>query len=216
MIIEFFGFPGSGKTTICNRFVKKLNKDDQKVIRGTFDHLGTLERVVCKLFFSFLCIFINPYFYLKNIFFFLKPRKGKRMGVADFLNVTYLYSRYFMYKKSKKIVVFDQGLIQAYWSIVVFVEDEKEYNYNLLFKHIDVIVILEIDMEKNLERLFMREDKRSRIQKEEAEGMEFYFKKFLMVKEGLNELDVPYKIYLDSEKKAKKNVKKIRKKIIFN
>lgn len=213
MIIEFFGFPGSGKTTICNRFVKKLNKDDQKVIRGTFDHLGAFPRIVCKLFYSFLCIFISPYFYIKNLTFFIKQGK---LAAADFLNITYLYSRYSLFKNSDKIVVFDQGLIQAYWSIIAFAEEEKEYDYKFLFEKIDIIVILEIDIEKNLERLFLREDKRSRVQKKEAEELEQYFKKFLMVKESLNELNISYKLYLDSEKKVKKNVKKIRKEIILN
>lgn len=206
MIIEFFGFPGSGKTTICNQFVKKLNKDDQKVIRGTFDHLGVFPRIVCKLFYSFLCFFISPHFYIKQ----------GNLTFADFLNVTYLYSRYSLFKNSDKIVVFDQGLIQAYWSIIAFTEEGKKYDYKFLFEKIDIIVILEIDIEKNLERLFLREDKRSRVQKKEAEELELYFKKFLMVKESLNELNISYKLYLDSEKRVKKNVKKIRKEIILN
>lgn len=138
------------------------------------------------------------------------------MKITDFLNVTYLYSRYAGLKESDKIVVFDQGLIQAYWSVLTFTEGgEMEYDYNLLFKNVDMVIILEMDAEQNIERLFSREDKKSRVQKE-AEGMEIYFKKFLMVKEILNELNIHYKLYLDSGKKVKKNVKKIKKKIITN
>src|SRR5690554_2725657 len=120
MIIEFFGFPENGKTTICNRFVKKLKIDNRKVVRGTFDHLTAFERVSCKLFHSFLCFFISPIFYIKNILSFLGVKNGAKLSFSDFLNVTYLYARYSLFKNTDKIVVFDQGVIQAYWSILIF------------------------------------------------------------------------------------------------
>lgn len=216
MIIEFFGFPGSGKTTVCNKFIKKLRKDNLRVVRGTFDHFGVFGRVVCKVFYSFMCFFFSPIFFLKNILFFSGIKNGTKISVSDFLNVTYLYSRYRFFQRTNKIVVFDQGLIQAYWSILAFKEIElPEYDYNHLFKNIDVVVILELDFEQNIERLFSREDKRSRAQKD-TENMEIYFDKFLMVKEVLNELDVPYKLRVDSGKKVKKNVNRIRKKLLGN
>lgn len=215
MIVEFFGFPGSGKTTICNRFIKKLEKDGKKVARGTFDHLGFLERIIYKLTYSVLCFFVTPVFYIKNIFCFLGIRKGTKMSFSDFLNITYLFARYFMYKNTDKIVVFDQGLIQAYWSILIFAKGGKEYNYDFLFKNVDVVIVLEIDLEQNMERLLSREDKSSRIQQKTA-NMEFYFKNFLMLKEALAEMDIPYKLYIDSGEKVKKNVKKIKKEVIKN
>lgn len=216
MIIEFFGFPGSGKTTVCNKFIKKLKKDDLKVVRGTFDHFGVFRRVTYKLFYSVLCFFLSPVFYLKNLLFLSGIKNGTKITIADFLNVTYLYARYSFFRNTDRIVVFDQGVIQAYWSILAFTGVKlTEYDYNHLFKNIDVVVILELDLEQNIERLFSREDQRSRAQKE-TKNMELYFDKFLMVKEVLKELDVPYKLRLDSGRKVKKNVKRIRKKIIKN
>lgn len=214
MIIEFFGFPGSGKTTICSKFIKKLRKNNHVVVRGTFDHLGAFSRIVCKLFYSFLCLFINPKFFLENLLFFIRSKKGLKTMVTDFLNVTYLYARYAFLKDSDKIIVFDQGLIQAYWSVLAFAGlPGKEYNYNILFKNVDHVIILELDWEENLDRLFLRDDHKSRVQKE-TQTMDFYFEQFLKVKEILKELDLQYKLSLDSGLKVKKNVKKIRKRII--
>jgi len=214
MIIEFFGFPGSGKTTICNKFVKKINKNKNKVIRGTFDHLGLIKRSVYKLFYSTLCLFISPSFYFKNIQFFFKISVKRKIMIGDFLNMTYLYSRYSILKHSKKIIVFDQGLIQAYWSILVFAEDGENYDYQHLFKNLDTVVILEMDQKQNVERLFSRKDQRSRVQKQ-FENIEFYFNKFLTVKKIIEELDFLNKLYLNSEKKPKKNAKRIKKNIKY-
>lgn len=215
MIIEFFGFPGSGKTTICNKFIKKLKKDDRKVIRGTFDHLGSFKRITFKLFYSFLCLFISPKFYTKNLLFFLEMKSGRKTAITDFLNVSYLYARYSVLKKTEKIVVFDQGLIQAYWSVFTFTEAGREYDYHLLFKNIEMVIILEMDLGQNIERLFSREDKRSRVQKK-TENIDIYFKKFLIVKDTLSELSIQHRLYLDSGRKVKKNVRKIKKKMVTN
>jgi len=216
MIIEFFGFPGSGKTTICNKFVKKIQKDNKDVIRGTFDHLEVRKRVLFKLFYSFISFFINPKFFAKNLYFFVCSKANYKTKVTDFINLTYLYARYFTFRNSNKIVVFDQGLLQAYWSVLTFSSNELlEYDNSILFKYIDKVIVLEIDWEQNLERLFSREDQRSRVQRQVSE-MEFHYGKFLEVKESLNELKIPYTIYLNSSKNVKKNVKKIKRKINFS
>ena len=184
MIIEFFGLPGSGKTTITEHLIHKMKSKNFHVIRGTFDHLSTNKRIFNKLIFSFLCLFLNPLFYIKNIFFFFDFSLNRKINITDFVNITYLYSRYFVFANSEKLIFFDQGLTQAYWSTLSFINNGKEYDFELLFKKITNVIIVELDESINKERLFHRNDKRSRLQNN-IEYWNVYYNNFNNTKEKL-------------------------------
>lgn len=174
MIIEFFGMPGSGKTTIVNQWIGSLKESGINVSRGNFDHLSSRKRILKKIYYSFLFMFKDPIFYFYNLNHCLKVHRFKMSFFNDFINVTYLLSLYEKYKRSTSLIVFDQGILQSYWSLKNFSIVEKEYNNEKLFSYIDKVIILEIDKEENQYRLKNREDKRSRMQKSSSNNFDSF------------------------------------------
>lgn len=209
MIIEFFGFPGSGKTTICNGLITSLEKDNKTVIRGTFDHLGKVHRVFSKVLFSFLCLVLAPKFYFQSIHFLIKSR-----SIGDFLNLTYLYGRYAYYKNTDKIVIFDQGLMQAYLSIASFTKSSVVYNPKPLLEQLDRLIVLELDFDSTKERLLSRADKSSRAQKN-MESLQGYYQKYESVGEEITAHLSNSQMYkLDSSQPIDQNIMRIRKRLV--
>ncbi len=174
MIIEFFGMPGSGKTTIVNQWIISLKQSGINVSRGNFDHFSSRKRIFKKIYYSFLFMFKDPIFYFYNLNHCCKAHKFKISFFNDFINITYLLSLYKKYRNSTSLIIFDQGILQSYWSLKNFSIVEKDYNSEKLFSYIDKIVLLEIDKEENQYRLKNRDDKRSRIQKNSSNNFDSF------------------------------------------
>lgn len=204
MIIEFFGFPGSGKTTISNAFIKELEENDIGVVRGTFDHLSKIKRVFWKTLFSGLSIFYNTEFFIRSILFFIKNR-----SLSDFLNITYLYSRYSYCKNTNKIVIFDQGLTQAYLSIYSFTKRGKGYDSFFLFKKIDRLILLQLNFDENIKRLSTRKGKSSRAQKNKANIQELWKSYKKIENQIISQLNSNQILEIDSEKLTEENIERL-------
>lgn len=201
MIIEFFGFPGSGKTTLSNELIHQLELKRIKVVRGTVDHLGFFRRVFLKGFYCFLCLFLNPSFWLKNLNIIFRYKSFR-----DFLNLTYLFARYTSLSQGDKLVVFDQGLLQAYWSIVTFT-GYKNFNLNYLVVKLEKVVILKLDSEENFLRLSQREEKHSRSQNlNNPEEIKKQFAQFeIIVQKIVEQEQLNYEL-VDCQKTIEENV----------
>ena len=163
MIIEFFGLPGVGKTTISSHVVEKLKNKGWIVKNGTIDRFSFKKRVFFKLLFAFLSL-IKEFHYS-----ILLLREGIKIhaSINDFINILYLnfqYHRANNDSNEKKIWVFDQGLLQAYWSICFYC-GKSHYLFFLLSQKFNSVVIVEAQLEIVKKRLEMRIDKKSRMQK---------------------------------------------------
>ena len=168
MIIEFIGLPGSGKTTIANKLIDRL-KDKGNVKIGTFDHLGTLQRISSKLSSAFTSIFLFP----KDSFFVVKElfinHNSKKEIVRDALNILYLMARYHKARKEREtIYVFDQGLIQAFLSSCMYGKWSDRI-FDLVKKNHDRVILVNVSPDVSAERLSTRRDKSSRVQKSGVE-----------------------------------------------
>lgn len=121
MVIEFFGVPGSGKTTAARQLEKFLTKNEIPV---TY-FVGDIPRIR-----KVLLIVRSALFVRQNIRLFLDISSLNFRDVTNFLYVRaiYLASR-------KKIVLVDQGFVQALISAKVYnaavpVQDiRKHYQY---------------------------------------------------------------------------------------
>jgi len=204
MIVEFFGMPGSGKTTILNKFIEAQHISGCTVVRGTLDHFSSKKRIFLKLINSLFCVLINPSFYFKNFFFFLIDKKEN--GINDFINITYLCTRYFKYNNTKKLVIFDQGLLQAYWSVLSFSSKKSSYDFAFFKSKIEKVVIIELEESINRQRLFKRTDNLSRLQ----QNMKLWNNCRRNYFEVLNYLTSDQcLIYLDSQKELKFNLHRL-------
>ncbi|MEX2411117.1 MAG: hypothetical protein WD607_07040, partial [Candidatus Paceibacterota bacterium] len=116
MIIEFTGLPGSGKTTIANKLINRIG-GEVLVKRGTFDHLGTVQRVGSKLAYTLSSFFLLPKYSLLVVKELFTNHNRKVEAVRDAQNILYLMARYHKANKEKgSIYIFDQGLVQAFLS----------------------------------------------------------------------------------------------------
>lgn len=207
MIIEFFGFPGSGKTTLSNELIKTIKNENCDVIRGTFDHHNSFSRIGLKVFYCVLSIFYNYRFFFHNFKIFIATSNKANFSPKDFLNVTYLYARYSKFKKSKNIIVFDQGLCQAYLSILTF-NDNIEYNFEKILDVLDTVIILDLEYQKNKERLLKRGNNVSRVEKN-VEMIEDLYRKYVKIYKSIRFSTIPNQYTIDANRDIFDNVKYI-------
>ena len=164
MIIEFVGLPGSGKSTILNLVIKGI-ENDSNIYFGNFHDSNRSIRALKKIFSSMNTVLRAPVLSSKGIYSCMKAYNFKFRGIADVIKILYLTERY---RKGKinfnnQIWVFDQGLIQACWSIKMF--GNKSVDVLPLFDSmIENLIIIKSNPANCLKRLNQRDDKSSRLQ----------------------------------------------------
>lgn len=189
VVIEFTGLPGSGKTTIANKLIDQFG-DEVHVKRGTFDHLGSVQRVSYKLIYAFITFFIFP----KDSFHVLKKlfanHKNKIDVVRDGLNILYLMARYHKAKKEiGSIYIFDQGLIQAFLSSCMYGQ-WSESIFEITKKYSDRVILLDLSPDVSAERLSERGDNSSRSQKQ-TDKIQHLSEQNNILNKIIDRLDVP-------------------------
>jgi len=165
MLIEFTGLPGSGKTTIANKLIDRIG-GEVDVKRGTFDHLGTVQRVGSKLASAFTSFIIFPKDSLLVVKELIVNHYRKVEAVRDALNILYLMARYHKAGKEKEtIYIFDQGLIQAFLSSCIYGE-WSDGIFEILKSYTDRVIFVDVSPEVSAQRLSERGDNSSRSQKQ--------------------------------------------------
>lgn len=115
MIIEFNGLPGTGKTTVAESLKHKLESD------GIVCSLNyNVEESKIKRYFSYL-FDGSIHLYFLGIKYADKssvPLNKEKRRMVQLLIGYYRMYRTFMKKESDKVLIIDQGIIQAFISIV--------------------------------------------------------------------------------------------------
>jgi len=121
MIVEFFGTPGSGKTTLYNRLKEEVG--DETIIFGRDD----LSNYFLKK--RYLCYIKNFVlhldFFVKILFLFIKfsyimPVKGVISFLVYFCQLD--IARSLIKEREERIIIFDEGFYQRIQSFVMFSE----------------------------------------------------------------------------------------------
>lgn len=166
-VIELFGFPGSGKSTISNKFVKYLNDNNISVIepkRKIDKELSSFNRYLIKTLYSIKSLFIFNKKVVPLLLQIAKINKGITL-IKQVINILYTLSFY----NHSSIVVLDEGIIQsivssAYKSSL----SETIKLFNLLpnfVKENSIFIYVNVDTEICMRRLLKREDGKSRLDK---------------------------------------------------
>jgi len=146
MIIEFFGLPGSGKTTVAKLLVKQKN--------------FTLVKVDSKreLFFYNCLFFIkHPFKFIKSFFYILRASVSCQDFYYKFMNCFIVHNA--KYQKAKKFprAIIDQGYFQNFLSVFNEVKTENFFiDYLKNFIRPNFLVVLELSLDKRQERLAQR------------------------------------------------------------
>jgi len=177
LIVEFAGLPGSGKTTL-SRTVKEELLSRKNYLDGiSIDEPSaiiaeqkSLRRIIVKLGYALLGFFIHP---LLSFHFLLVILYSHQNSIKNFLknhfNGIYLIGLYSRYRNSRQIVLFDQGGLQALWSVFFsstlgFEEKQKLITRMPGFLMAEYIVFLDCGIDLIFSRLKKREGKQSRME----------------------------------------------------
>lgn len=160
MIIEFFGAPGSGKTTISKKLTSLIKND-------TILPSNVFLKKIFKFFLFIKYIILHPSV-IKIYNIIKKSEQASKIEVFKlFFNHIYIISLYNEIPKNRLVIV-DQGLVQSLWSILLKA-DNKIIDYESLLPNItNEIIYVFVKAEKDTIscRLKKREGKNSRIEQD--------------------------------------------------
>lgn len=194
LIVEFLGMSGCGKSTLSMEVYNLLKDEGFNVKNPTYNisSYNKLIRSIIKLYYLLVIILLYPLLTI-NLFYFILTTGQE--SIKDFIKVTlnlfYIIRVLTKYKKEDEIILLDQGLLQAFWSIN-FTSGVK-FNSNIFNKikpfWPDIVIDIEVAKEIVWERLLSRSEENSRI-------------------------DTSKKAFDDNYNRAQKVFKLIRKKIM--
>ena len=171
--IDFYGLPGSGKSTISHIVAEKLrNKGwDIKEVSYEMDHSNSSSyRIIKKFSYTIFFLISRP------IVFFKLVKTIADNGGDIFRNIVNLSYKVVNLGSNKQIVLFDEGFCQAVLSISLGSPNYDKDIYAKLSKAIknnrEVInVYLNTDYHTAIQRIFYRQDGLSRVEKLSEEDM---------------------------------------------
>lgn len=171
--IEFYGLPGSGKSTVSHVVAEQLKKDGYKVIEPTYemDHTNKKKfRVIKKIYKTIFYSMMHP---KKLIEIYVLIKNNGYTKIEILRQIINIIPKICIYKRTKKgcIYIWDEGLIQSAISITILENAKINENVKALFKHtklnIDNIksIYIRVKKEVALQRMKNRTFHGSRIEK---------------------------------------------------
>lgn len=190
MLIELYGLPGAGKTTLAKKLVEEKGYVIIKV------------RKKSELFYyNLIFLFKHPYKFFTMLFFVVKHSNNCKIFYYKLMNAFLGYNAKYLKALKYKNVILDQCYFLnafALFDARVSETEMKKY-FNLILKP-DLLLVLDIPFELSLERAkergyFAREDFGEEYKKKWQNAIEKNNQMFLRI---LDELKVYYKL-IDEE-----------------
>ncbi|MEO1024708.1 MAG: AAA family ATPase [Pseudomonadota bacterium] len=171
-VIEFFGLSGVGKTTVARAVLQELRKSGSDVA-GIEDYLGTRRRPYARHARRLLLCALEAPTIISNfrvLWSFLAVRQERIFDHAKIAyNVCTLMAVMARARRAGKVLLLDEGLIQAIWSALLYARSATNAEPAAeLLKNLDnwptEVVVLSSTTELTRARLEERESKHSRLQ----------------------------------------------------
>lgn len=203
MIIELYGLPGSGKTSLAREFARKTDFKTSKINRKT------------ELFFyNFLFLIKHPVKFAVTLFYLVLNSKGLKMFYSKFMN-SFLH----LNAKYQKALGCDKAILdEGYFTNIISIF-EREINSKFLKKYLkfllrpDVLVVFDnANSKERLKRIARRGYGIANYLKEEekAKWQKITEKNDRTFKKNLNGIPINY-IIVDDKKKLTDILKEINK-----
>lgn len=196
VVLDFYGLPGSGKSTISHQFVLEEKKKGKRVVEPTYvlDHKKRpFSRKIYK-FITLLILFIFKH-HLYSEIKSLVQKNGYTKKNGMFNQITNIGLKIHFYKKylnKVDLLVFDEGFAQAAISLSI---QEKFSPYDNLQRIIGLLThrpnicfrYVECNHKTALERIALRHSNDTRIEKlESKEERLLLMKQYLKAVKELN------------------------------
>ncbi len=175
MIIEFTGLPGSGKSTLCRELEPWLRSQGYEVINWIYhtSNMSKIHRIMHKVKVSSFFLCIHPLFFLRICKVVITScQTSNKNIISQLLNLVYVFALYRRYRLSRyqnTVVLFDQGKVQAFISLLyssgmsnlqdICIDSLMCSNIN------DAVIQIDISLEESLNRMNMRAGTQSRIER---------------------------------------------------
>lgn len=192
--IEFFGYPGCGKSTISLLIFNYLTNNGYKVMepkRKIDKEYITIVRYSVKIYYSLKAVIKYNKDLIKIIKKIFSLNKGIQ-AIKQSINILYTLS---LYDTKKEISIIDEGIIQAITSATINSSiDDTMKLFNMIPKRIkQEIIFIYVDINPNIckNRIMQRTNGKSRIDKitNEEEILDFLKKldtKFDKLKDNID------------------------------
>ena len=172
-VIEFIGLPGAGKSTLSHRVAEILQQRGWRVEQPTYSvnhEMRTWERLLLKLRLVLAEAIFHPARAVRSVNAILATRQA---SAADFMGVTvnWLFMSSLLRKSDRRtgVHIFDEGPLNALWSIGfsagsagtagILGELARQRSTPV------VVALVEVDIAAVRERLDLRKDGRSRLER---------------------------------------------------
>jgi len=206
MIIELYGLPGSGKTSLAKKIV---GETDFEIIK--------IKSKKELLYFNFLFLVKHPIKFFKLLFFVISNSlSSSKLFYYKLMNCFFDYNAKYQKALRCKFSIIDQGYFQNIISVF-----NKEISPKFLKKYIkffilpDKLIILDINKKKRLammkKRGYFARDKFGRIYRKKWEKIIEYNDKIL--KKSLANKNVPVDYLIVKDKDISNYFKEIIKKV---
>lgn len=171
LFVEFYGLPGSGKSTLSHLVAERLRREGHMVEEPSYetDHQHPLPKRVKKMAVGgyWFAFHHEQYNRIRTIV----QQNGYR-GMEAFKQIVNVIQKMRIYnsRKAFEIVIMDQGLIQAAISLSMYGKMKAKVNYeqlvSLMPNAVEALgVYIDVDDETVMDRMSKRKTNDSRVEK---------------------------------------------------
>jgi thymidylate kinase len=172
LFVEFYGLPGCGKSTVSHLLASRLRNEGYLVDEPSYDIDHNNSPIIKKL--KKICIYFIWFAYHNKIFKKVNAIVGGNgySGLAKIQQTSNVLQKVSVYRviRQNKIVIWDQGLVQASISLSlngkINAGDNLKSLSHLLFSEVKVLkVLISVNEMVALERMSQRPSNYSRVEK---------------------------------------------------
>lgn len=208
IILDFYGLPGAGKSTVSHLLAESLTKKGYTVSEPTYNtahKMNPVFRKIVKLSGAVIYSIMRPELFRQNLRLARKCGYSNPKDISS--QITNIMIKYFTLRKKTSLdyIIFDEGLCQSAVSLCVMRCPEKtniiaKYLYRYLSGKFTIIPIyLKIEMQQALIQMEKRASNDSRVEKIKSDKeKECLMKKYL---NACNNIDYPDKLIINSKSK---------------
>jgi len=173
LVVEFFGLPASGKSTLCEGLEQRFTDDSIPVTNETLDIInrkGTYEGYVFMVGYALFTVFQCP---IRSTRLVSIIRGSEQQSIGDEIRLSiyclFLHTVLRRSEEREAVHLLDQGIFQTLWSIALTGGSVDRSTLQSIYQQFPVpntyvLVRVEVDADRSMHRLAGRDGNFSRVE----------------------------------------------------